>query len=310
MLWIALALAFVLLAAVPVRVNARRHGATELPHGTWPGRIADLPQGRTRYRWIGGVRGPVIVAIHGLTTPSEVWEPLARRLTPLGYRVLVYDLYGRGGSANGTGRTQDLAFHLRQLTDLLDHLGLRDELTLMGYSMGAQIAAGFAAAAPERVQRLVLIAAAGIDLEEGPFDRLCRRAPLIGDALQVVMSDQRQAAGADAIRAFGGEAAPIAAALDRQIGRRGYAEAVLSSRRATLAPGSEATYRAVAATGLPVVAIWGEADETVPITSLGKLAQWIRAARQETVPGAGHALLASHPDAVFDRLRPLLLEAA
>lgn len=308
MLWIAVALILLCLAAVPVWMNARRHGATDLPEGTWPGKIADLSQGRTRYRWIGGVRGPVIVAVHGLTTPSEVWEPLAARLTGLGYRVLLYDLYGRGGSSNGKGRTQDLAFHLRQLTDLLDHLDLRQDLTVMGYSMGAQIAAGFAAAAPERVQRLVLVAASGIDVAEGAFDRFCRRTPLIGDGLQVVMSDQRQAAGADAARAAGPEAGPVAEALGRQIGRRGYAEAVLSSRRATIAPGSETTYRAVAATGLPVAALWGEADTTVPLTAMGKLTQWVRSARQDSVPGAGHMLLISHPGEVFDRLRPMLLD--
>ncbi len=307
MVWIALALVAIALAAVPVWVNAHRQAATAMPQGSWPGKIAELPQGKTRYRWIGGVRGPVIVAVHGLTTPSEVWEPLAQRLITLGYRVLVYDLYGRGGSSNGRGRTQDLAFHVRQLTDLVNHLGLRDELTLMGYSMGAQIAAGFAAAAPERVQRLVLVAASGIVVEESAFDRFCRKTPLLGDGLQVVMSDQRQAEGADRIRALGGEAGPIAAALDRQIGRRGYAEAVLSSRRATIAPGSEDTYRAVAATGLPVIALWGEADDTVPLAAMGRLTQWIRAARQDSIPEAGHALLASHPDAIFDRLKPLLL---
>ena len=207
---------------------------TKQTRSAWDGSFVDLPQGNTRYRWIGGVRGPVIVAVHGLTTPSEAWDAVAEQLTGIGYRVLVYDLYGRGGSADARG-PQDIAFHLKQLTDLLEALELREELILMGYSMGAQIAAAYAAAAPDRVQRLVLVAPAGAMMEETPFDRFCREKPIIGDWLHTVFGGRLLGEIADRTALEGGNGPAVSEAQRRQLGRRGYLEAVLSSRRHMLA---------------------------------------------------------------------------
>lgn len=37
-----------------------------------------------------------VVLIHGLSTPSLIWKDVAHTLADSGYRVLLYDLYGRG----------------------------------------------------------------------------------------------------------------------------------------------------------------------------------------------------------------------
>ena len=150
MIWVALA---VLIAAPFAREAMRR-----VPdRATAPGQFARLSQGVTHYQWGGPVRGPVVVAIHGLTTPSPLWDDIGARLGRLGYRLLVYDLFGRGFSDAVPG-PQDRAFFLRQLTDLLADQGLRDDLTVMGYSMGGSIATAFAADQPERMKRLILLA--------------------------------------------------------------------------------------------------------------------------------------------------------
>ena len=93
--WIVVLIVAVLaaLAAVPFVQELRRR-PPEAAHA--PGRFAELSRGRTHYQWLGGARGPVAVCVHGLTTPSQVWSDYARELSDLGYRVLVYDLYGRG----------------------------------------------------------------------------------------------------------------------------------------------------------------------------------------------------------------------
>ena len=72
----------------------------------------------THYRWHGPVREPVLVAIHGLTTPSMVWDELARGFVAFGFRVLTYNLYGRGYSDAYDG-TQDAAHFVKQLEELL-----------------------------------------------------------------------------------------------------------------------------------------------------------------------------------------------
>jgi pimeloyl-ACP methyl ester carboxylesterase len=74
-----------------------------------------------------------------------------------GHRVLTYDLYGRGYS-DRPGGEQDARFFIRQLEDLLEHQGVTQPVTLLGYSMGGAIGAAFAAkhprpAAPPRAPR-------------------------------------------------------------------------------------------------------------------------------------------------------------
>jgi alpha-beta hydrolase superfamily lysophospholipase len=54
-----------------------------------PGEFASLSNGITHYQFHGPVDGPLVVCVHGLTTPSFVYEGLAKRLMERGYRVLV-----------------------------------------------------------------------------------------------------------------------------------------------------------------------------------------------------------------------------
>ena len=66
-------------------------------------------------------------------------------------------------------------------------------------------------------------------------------------------------------------------------------------------------HRAVAAAGLPVLAIWARADGVIPISGLGKLAEWNRAARQEVIENAGHALAYTHDSEVLSVLEAQLV---
>jgi pimeloyl-ACP methyl ester carboxylesterase len=297
--WLLILLVLGLAAGVPLWLRSR----LQMPDpGKAPGEFAELSQGVTHYRWIGPVRGPVVVAIHGLTTPSAVWDGVAQGLGAIGYRVLVYDLYGRGHSDTVAGR-QDLAFHLRQLDDLLAHLDLGDDLTVMGYSMGGSVATAFVAAHPGRVRRLILIATAGIEVVQGQFEDWTARLPLVGDWLQAVAGAARMGAAIGADPAAG----PLREVQLAELRRPGFLAAVLSSRRGALAARLETEHRAVAAAGVPVVAIWGETDEVVPLRALGTLSSWNRQAAQEVVK-AGHGLPHTHATEVMEILRGVLRE--
>jgi pimeloyl-ACP methyl ester carboxylesterase len=298
--WLVLIVVLAALVAVPFWMQSR----LQMPdHSTAPGEFVSLSQGVTHYRWIGPVRGPVAVAIHGLTTPSPVWDRIAAGLGVIGYRVLVYDLYGRGHSDAVPGR-QDLVFHMRQLEDLLADQGLEEDLTLIGYSMGGSVAMGFASSHPGRVRRVILLAPTGIEVIQGNFEKWTARLPLLGDWLQAVAGAARMAR---AIRSSpGGEA--IHAVQMAELRRPGFLGAVLASRRGLLTEPMEAQFRAVGAAGVPVVAIWGEKDEVVPLRALGTLSAWNRKTAQEVVPGAGHGLPHTHGDVVVEILRGVLRE--
>lgn len=269
------------------------------------GEFATLSQGVTHYRWLGPLRGPVAVCVHGLTMPSFVWLGLAQGLAALGYRVLIYDLYGRGYSDRAPG-PQDSAFFIRQLDDLLADQNVTDDFTLIGYSMGGSVATAFAAAQPGRLRQLVLIASGGLG---GAPQGLMRRAlaiPLIGDWLFYVLFPRRLRKEAGAQRALPGSAAEI---VDRQLQEldvRGYLPAVLASLRGIASRPMEPEHRAVHQADLPVLAIWGRDDDIVPLSAQGRLAQWSRNARQDVVRGAGHGLIFTHTDAVLQSMTEAL----
>jgi pimeloyl-ACP methyl ester carboxylesterase len=113
--------------------------------------------------------GEPIVLVHGFASTKEVnWvEPSwTATLTAAGRRAIALDNRGHGQST----KLYDTAdYHMPVMAEdvraLLDHLGLQ-RADIMGYSMGARIAAFLAVGHPQRVRSLIL-GGLGIKLVEG-----------------------------------------------------------------------------------------------------------------------------------------------
>lgn len=116
--------------------------------------------------WPG--KGPAIVCIHGLTASHTCWESMADILAP-DYRVIAYDLRGRGDS-DKPPKGYSVPIHSEDLAALLDHYGLKSVI-LFGHSLGANIGVYFASRYPQRVKKLVLVDG-GIDVRAEIFDSL------------------------------------------------------------------------------------------------------------------------------------------
>ena len=118
----------------------------------------DLSAGPTFYREAGDGTPPVVL-LHGFGGTHRVWSAVQDELAD-SHRSYALDLRGAGRSARpGSYRLED---YLTDLGEAVASLGL-DRLALVGYSMGALIAAAWVAAHPERVERLVLVAPAPLD---------------------------------------------------------------------------------------------------------------------------------------------------
>ena len=104
----------------------------------------------------GGMR---VLALHGWLDNAASFVPLAAQLPALD--LVALDLPGHGHSAHlPAGAHYTTAGAICHVLDVADALGW-DRFTLLGHSMGAGIASLTAAAAPERIQRLVAIEALG-----------------------------------------------------------------------------------------------------------------------------------------------------
>lgn len=307
MSWAATAAAVAVAGAAPFVAERLRPKMDGARRETAPGRFAELSDGLTHYRWYGPGQGPVALCVHGLTTPSFVWDGIARGLAGHGFRVLTYDLYGRGFSDRPKG-AQTRTFFLRQLRELIDHEGIDGPLTVLGYSMGGGIATIFAAEEPDRLRRLILLAPAGLVHNAGTFAEATRRLPVIGDWLMLAFGGAylrriaRTQPAHPSIRADIGEAQAAETRL------QGYLPAVLSSQRNLLAQTLEEEHRTIAVDGVPVLAIWGEQDDVIPLRAMSRLAELNDDARQVMIKGAGHGLAYTHTHEVLAAMEDALAE--
>ncbi len=298
MIWFLIVLIVIAaIAAWPFAREAMRRPMNEAARQDAPGEFVQLSQGITHYRWIGPVRGPVAVCVHGLTTPSMVWDAVAQGLALMGFRVLVYDLYGRGYSDRAPG-LQDQDFFIRQLDDLLASQGVTEDVTLLGYSMGGAIVSAYTARNPGRVRRMILLAPAGMGHDLGKLAKFTRDTPILGDWLMLLRYPNLHRKGTEAERVLPTEVAGIIDYQQAELEKRGFVPAVLSSMRGILPRPLEQEHRAISREGISVIAIWGRDDAVIPISAMGKLTQWNRMARQEVIEGAGHGLTYTHASAI------------
>ncbi len=97
----------------------------------------------------------VLVCVHGLTRNACDFDRLGAALADA-YRVIAVDMVGRGDSswlADGAG--YQIPNYVMHCMALLDALGLR-RVDWLGTSMGGFVGMGLAAAAPDRIGKLLL----------------------------------------------------------------------------------------------------------------------------------------------------------
>src|SRR3954466_1825651 len=101
--------------------------------------------------------GPrLTVLLHGLLFNQRMHATLARALAARGHRVVTLDLLGHGDSDRPREKWRySMPTFGQQVLALLDELGV-GEATLMGTSLGANVALEAAVAAPERVRGMVI----------------------------------------------------------------------------------------------------------------------------------------------------------
>lgn len=146
------------LASLPASLDIAKVYPEDLFEG---GAEVLLSYGKVKYWVLGPEDGQKVVLVHGLSMPSIVFKDVAPALASNGFRVLVYDLYGRGYT-EAPQTTYDVNLYTTQLALLMQHLRW-DRASLLGMSMGGGIVGAFVHQFPWLVERkVVLVCPAGV----------------------------------------------------------------------------------------------------------------------------------------------------
>ncbi|MGH1414081.1 MAG: alpha/beta fold hydrolase [Pelagimonas sp.] len=272
---------------------------SELPAGD-AGAFEDLSAGRTYYELDEPSDKPLLVCIHGWSTASYAWRELRPKFQEKGYRVLTYDLYGRGYSERPPGK-QSVEFFTQHLSELLERLQLDQvQLNVVGYSMGGAIAARFVSERLEQVDRLLLIAPAGTYVKLPVIRFVTRNLPRIFDPVFYALAPARLS------KEFSEQAKnhlhndAVKCALARQLGElnyRGYLPALLSSLKGALANSMAIEHRNIAASNVAVRAIFAGNDATITHPRAKKrFDMWNRNSVCRTFEDAGHGVAYTYVD--------------
>jgi pimeloyl-ACP methyl ester carboxylesterase len=121
--------------------------------------FVQLPAGRMHYH-DGGRGKEVVLLVHGFGLGAlETWEYQVPYLAPR-YRVVAPDLYWFGQSTP-VRPIETAAEQADAIVELLDKLGIR-KAHVVGISFGGYVSLQLALRHPDRVERLVLVDAAGL----------------------------------------------------------------------------------------------------------------------------------------------------
>ncbi|MFA6085938.1 alpha/beta fold hydrolase [Mucilaginibacter sp.] len=154
-----LALIFFAVAALVILYFIKNKETKEITHEfrkNTGGSYEALNMGQTHYELDGQDTGKVVILINGFSVPYYIWDGTFEYLVDHGFRVLRYDLYGRGFS-DRPDVLYNKKLYLDQIKEMIEHLHLQKPVSLVGVSFGGTLATDFTCDYPEMVNKVVLI---------------------------------------------------------------------------------------------------------------------------------------------------------
>ena len=254
--------------------------------------VHQIEVGGHRWVYLRGGKGPTLLLLHGFGADKDNWTRIAPSLTDH-FDVVAPDLIGFGESALPTDVSYGVDEQARRVLAFADALGI-DRLHLGGSSMGGYMAVVMAAAAPDRVQSLLLLAPGGI--VSAPPSEMFRlieqhdRNPLIPRrpedfqwTLDFVFHQQPFVPR------------PVVEHLARrQVARVALLEQIFADLRHRSPPLEQYTARVVA----PTLVIWGRHDRVLHPAGGAVLDREIDRSTLVVLPDAGHLPMIEDPGQV------------
>jgi pimeloyl-ACP methyl ester carboxylesterase len=260
----------------------------------------------------GDAEAKPLVFVHGL---SGSWPNWLEQLPAFAaeHRVITLDLPGFGHSPMPR-ETISISGYAQLLDRLLDQLEI-DAAAVVGNSMGGFIGAELAIAFPQRVERLVLVSAAGISThaprgsaQAVPVLRRLERILMASAAWAASVSDTtmrrarlRDAALGVVIRHPARLPAALAAEQVRGAGKPGFIQALESIIDYEIR-------ERLSKIACPTLIVWGERDRLINVRDADVFAELIPNSRKVVFEDTGHMSMLERPQEFNSLLEDFLAE--
>jgi haloalkane dehalogenase len=137
-------------------------------HHLYPFKSNYIDLNGLKYHFLDQGKGEPVVMIHGNPTWSFYFRELVKGLSPQ-FRTIVPDHIGCGLSDKPDIQRYDYSLKSRvdDLESLIDHLGLKEKITLVLHDWGGMIGMAYALRHPERIHRIAVMNTAAFLLPKG-----------------------------------------------------------------------------------------------------------------------------------------------
>lgn len=271
--------------------------AVAMPLAAQP-RMVSVGDAEIRYESVG--TGDALVLIHGWAQDLGIWDAEVAAFAPH-WRVVRYDRRGFGHSTGHADPTANPA----DLRALLDSLGITSA-TVVGLSAGAGTALRFAAAFPDRVDRLVLYGYVGAGIQGLPalpepppsrdFGRIAREFGM--DSLKRVIFNSHL------VWTPPGQEGPWTARLEAWW--NSYDGRDLLDPRPPSGRVPPPSWDRLASLNVPTLLLTGAHDVPFALAVNDALAAHLPNARRVIIPAAGHGAHFHQPERFHQALREFL----
>jgi pimeloyl-ACP methyl ester carboxylesterase len=250
-------------------------------------------------------RAPAMVFVHGLSGSWQNWLENLPHFAAAGHRVIAFDLPGFGASEMPAEKIS-IAGYADFVDALLERLRVGPAV-VVGNSMGGFVGAELAIRFPRRVERLVLVSAAGLTVEYQRNEHALGALRFASNALTawggwVGARSEALVRRPRARRLLMGFVvhrpdllpAPLVSEQVRGSGKPGFVDALDAL--------TDYPIRArLGQIACPTLIVWGEHDTLVPVRDAGEFARLIPGARMVVWPDTGHMPMLERP-AAFNAL--------
>lgn len=259
------------------------------------GKYADIGEGLKVHYHEAGTGKPVLF-LHGSGPGASGWSNFRRNfpyLAERGYRVLVPDTLGYGYSSKPEDRDYDLGFLTGATRRFLDAVGV-ERCAVIGNSHGGAMSLQLALDAPERVEKLVLMAPGGLEVRE---------AYLQMEGIRTMMEVFFAPGGVtrEGMRkVFGLQLYDPAQITDEIIEER-YEISLLQPKRVLRSMQVPHLAPSLGRIQCPVFGLWGTDDRFCPLSGAVTLAQGCARSRVLLIGRCGHWVMVEYAD-LFNHL--------